>query len=98
MAKSHSYIDEKSYVSVKLQKNTGRIGVKLKPQDNDSTRLQELSLMNNLHFSAIYYDIHLDKKMDYTISRIFQEISLKELETLHILSNLNARKFDNHLH
>ena len=33
MATSHSYTDENSYVSVKLQKNAGRTGGKLKPQD-----------------------------------------------------------------
>ena len=36
-------------------------------------------------FGAIHYDIHLDMKLDYTISRIFQEMSLSELETLHHL-------------
>ena len=68
-------------MSVKFQKKTGRAGGKLKPQDTDSTRLQELSLMNNTHFGAIHYDIHLDMKLNYTISRIFQEMSLTELET-----------------
>ena len=53
------------------QKNTGNTGVKTKPQDKDSTRLQELSLMNNTYFSAIHYDIHLDMKLDYTVSRTF---------------------------
>ena len=72
MATSHSYTDENSYVSVKLQKNTGQIGGKLKPQDTESTRLQELSLMLSRYFDAIHYDIHLDMKLDNTISRIFQ--------------------------
>ena len=75
----------KTHVSVKFQKNTGKIGGKLKPQDKESTRLQQLSLMNNTHFGAIHYDIHLDMKLDYTITRIFQEMSLTELETLHQL-------------
>ena len=88
MATSHSTTDENSYVPVKLQKKTGRIGGKLKPQDTDSTRLRELSLMNNTHFGAINYDIHLDMKLDYTISRFFQEMSLTELETLHHLCEL----------
>ena len=44
--------------------------------------------MNNAHFGAIHYDIHLDMKLDYTISRIFQEMSLTELETLHQLCEL----------
>ena len=41
--------------------------------------------MNNTYFGAIHYDIHLDMKLDYTISRTFQEISLSELETIHPL-------------
>ena len=44
--------------------------------------------MNNAYFGAIHYDIHLDMKLGYTISRIFQEISLSELETLHQLYEL----------
>ena len=44
--------------------------------------------MNNTHFGAIHYDIHLDMKIDYTISRIFEEMSLTELETLHQLCEL----------
>ena len=59
-----------------------------KPQDKDSTRLQELLLMNNTHYGAIHYDIHLDMKLDNNISRIFQEMSLTELETLHHLCEL----------
>ena len=88
MATSHSPTDGNPYVSVKFQKNIGRIGGKLKPQDADSTRLQELSLMNRTYFGAIHYDIHLDMKLDYTIGRIFQEMSLSELETLHQLCEL----------
>ena len=53
MATSRSTTDENSYVPVKLQKNTGRIDGKLKPQDTDSTRLQELSFMNKTRFGAI---------------------------------------------
>ena len=85
---SHSTTDKKSYVPVKFQKNTGRTAGKLRPQDTDSTRLQELSLMKKTHFGAIHYDIHLDMKLDYTISRTFQEMSLTELETLHQLCEL----------
>ena len=44
--------------------------------------------MNNTYFGAIHYDIHLDMKLDYTISRIFQEMSLSELETLYQLCEL----------
>ena len=62
MATSHSTTDENSYVLVKFQKNTGRIGGKFRPQDTNSTRLQELSLMNNTNFGVIHYDTHLDIK------------------------------------
>ena len=44
--------------------------------------------MSYTYFGAIHYDIHLDMKLDYTISRIFQEKSLSELETLHHLCQL----------
>ena len=44
--------------------------------------------MNSAYFGAIHYDIHLDMKLDYTISIIFQERSLSELETLHQLCEL----------
>ena len=64
MATSHSTRDENSYIPVKFLKNTGNIDGKLKPQDKDSTRLQELLLMNNTHFGSIHYDLHLDMKFD----------------------------------
>ena len=35
-----------------------------------------------------YIPVNLDMKLDYTISRIFQEMSLTELETLHQLCEL----------
>ena len=44
--------------------------------------------MNNTHFGAIHYEIHLDMKVDYTLSRIVQEMSLTEFETLHQLCEL----------
>ena len=44
--------------------------------------------MNNTYLGAILYDIHLDMKLGYTISRYFQEINLSELETLHQLCEL----------
>ena len=44
--------------------------------------------MINTYFGNIHYDIHLDMKLDYTISRNFQEMSLSELETLHQLCDL----------
>ena len=88
MATSRSTIDENSYVPVKFQKNSGNIGGKIKPQDKESTLLQKPSLMNNTQFDAIHYDIHFDMKLDNTINRIFQEMSLTELETLHQLCEL----------
>ena len=62
MATTRSFTDENSYVSEYFQKNTGRIGGKLKPQDTESTRLQELSLINSTHFGAIHYENNLDMK------------------------------------
>ena len=44
--------------------------------------------MNNTCFGAIHYDIHLDIKLDYTIRKTFQEMSISELETLHLLCEL----------
>ena len=88
MATSQSTTDKNSFVPVHFLKNTGRIGGKLKPQNKVSTRLQELSLMNNTNFGAIHYDIHLDMKLDYKKSRIFQKMSLTQLETLHQLCEL----------
>ena len=75
-------------VPVNFYKYNGQLGGKLQPSDSKSTRLQELSLMNNTYFGNIHYDIHLEMKLDYTISRIFQEMSLSELETLHQLCEL----------
>ena len=54
--------------------------------------------MNNTHFGAIHYDIHLDMKIGYTKSRIFQEMSLTELKTLHQLCEHERTQFYNHLH
>ena len=72
-----------------LNEGTSYIPVNLlKPRVTESTQFQELSLMNNTYFGAIHYDIHLDMKLDNTISRIFQEMSLSELETLHELCEL----------
>ena len=82
-ATSHPINEGTSYIPVNFQKSTGQTGGKLKPHDSKSTRLQELSLMNSTYFGNIHYDIHLDMKLDYTISRIFREMSLSELETLH---------------
>ena len=76
-ATSHSINEGTSYIPVNFQKSTGQPGGKIKSHDSKSTRLHELSLMNNTYF--------LDMKLDYTISQIFQEMSLSELETLHQL-------------
>ena len=69
-------------------KNTGNNGGKIKPQDKDSTRLQELSQKNNTYFGTTNYDIHLDMKLDYTINIFSQELSLTDFETLHQLCEL----------
>ena len=87
-ATSHPINEGTSYIPVNFHKSTGQPGGKLKPHDSKSTRLQELSLMNSTYFGNIHYDIHLKMKLDYTISRIFQEMSLSELETLHQLCQL----------
>ena len=44
--------------------------------------------MNKTHFGAIHYYMHLDMKLNFTISRIFQEMSLTDFETLHQLCEL----------
>ena len=87
-ATSHPINKATSYIPVNFQKSKGQPGGHLKPNDTRSTRLQELSLMNSTYFGNIHYDIHLDMKLDYTISRIFQKMSLSELETLHQLCEL----------
>ena len=88
-ATSHTINEGTSYVPVNFYKSNGQPVGKLTPFDSKSTRLQELSLMNNTYFGNIHYDIHLDMKLDYTICRIFQEMSLSELETLHQLCELD---------
>ena len=87
-ATHHLINEDTSYIPVNLRKSAGNPGGRLEPYDSESTRLQELSLMSSTYFGAIHYDIHLDMKLDYTISRIFQEMSLSELETLHQLWEL----------
>ena len=44
--------------------------------------------MKKKYFGASRYDIHLDMKLDYTLSKIFQEMSSSELETFHHLCEL----------
>ena len=74
-----SYSDENSHIPVTFL-GKENFGGKLLPQDKGSTRSEELSLMNNSYFGAIHYDIHLDLKLDCIISKIYQEMSLSELE------------------
>ena len=73
---------------MKFSKNTGNPGGKLRPEDKDSTRWQELSLMNNTYFGANHYDKQLDLKLDYNISGNFQVMSLSELQILRHLCDL----------
>ena len=87
-ATSHPINKGTSYIPVNFYKSNGQPGGKITPSDSKSTRLQELSLMNNTYVGNIHYDIDLDMKLDYTISRIFQEMSLSELETLHQVCEL----------
>ena len=87
-AKAKYKYDGKPYTPVNFQKSRNQPGGILRPIDKDSTRLQELSLMNTTYFGNIHYDIHSEMKLDYTISRIFQEMTLSELETLHQLCEL----------
>ena len=89
-ATHHLINEDTSYIPVNLRKSAGNPGGRLEPYDSEITRLQELSLMNTTYFGAIHYDIHLDMKLGYTISRIFQEMSLSELETLHQLGELEG--------
>ena len=42
----------------------------------------------NTNFGAVHYDIHLNMKIVYSISRIFQEMSLSELELLRLVCQL----------
>ena len=44
--------------------------------------------MDSTHFGAVHYDKHLDMKINYTISRIFQEMLLSELAIIHQLCEL----------
>ena len=62
----------KSYIPVKNFKNARSPGEKFRSEDRDSTRLQVPSLMNYTYFAAIHYFIHLNTKLYYTISRIYQ--------------------------
>ena len=60
---THRLINEyTSYIPVNLRKSAGNPGGRLEPYNSESTRLQELSLMNSTNFGAINCDIHLDMK------------------------------------
>ena len=65
MATHRSTTDEISFIPVNLLKTQEE------PPTKDSTRLKELSLLNNTYVGSINYVIHLDMKLDYTLSRIF---------------------------
>ena len=80
--------DKRFYIPVTFYKNAGNTGRNFHPEDKDSTGLLEFSLMNKPFFGVIHCGKHLDKKLDYTISQIFQEMSLCEMETLHHLCEL----------
>ena len=82
-ATSHPINEGTSYVPVNVHKSKGKPGGTLKPYDSKSTHFLELSLKNSTYFGNIHYDIYLDMELNYTISKIFQEMSLSELETLH---------------
>ena len=47
--------DGKPFTPVNFQKSIGQPGGKLTPIDRQSTRLQELSLMNRTYFGNIHY-------------------------------------------
>ena len=68
--------------------SNGNIGGIFLPKKSDNTSLQETLLMNNTLCGATHYDIHVDMKLDYTKSIIFQKISLFKLETLHHLCEI----------
>ena len=44
-----------------------------------------MSLKTDTYFAAIHCNFHLDLKLDYTITRSFQEDLLSEYETQHNL-------------
>ena len=76
---------KKQLKSLKLKRNNRQIGGKVSHKNSESTRLQQLSLMNHTVLGAVSYDIHLNMKLGFFISRIYQEISLSEFETLYHL-------------
>ena len=90
--------DQKSYTPVTFLKTAGNPGGKLCPVNKDSTRLQELSLMNKTYFGATHYDIHLDMKFDYAKRRIFKTGHYPNKK--HFLTYVNSyiHNYYNHLH
>ena len=65
----------------------------IKESDSLAKTTKDIAILQHAHkqpflcgtFGTIHYEIHLDMKLNYTIGRIFQEMSLSELETLHQL-------------
>ena len=66
----HNKNNKNSYIP-KFSEKHRKTGGNLCIQDEGSAQLQERSLMNNTYFSAVPYDILLDMKLNYTISKIF---------------------------
>ena len=80
--------NENFSIPVTFYISTGNPGGKLRPEDKDSTRLQELSLMNNTYFGAIRNNVHLVTKLYFPISHNFPKMSLAELGKLQHLFEL----------
>ena len=80
--------DEKSCIPVPFYARKWNQRAKFLPKNRNSTCLQELSATINTYFGVIRYENHLDMKIDYTISRNFQQRSLSDLGTLHHLCEL----------
>ena len=51
--------NEKPYIPVPVYKNYGQISRKRLAENSDSTRLQELSLINHTIFGAIHYGLKI---------------------------------------
>ena len=67
--------DKKILHPVTIYKNNENNGRIVRPEKKDSKKLQEFLRLNNPNFSETHYYIHLDIKLDYPISRTFQEMS-----------------------
>ena len=53
-ATHHLKNEDTSYIPVNLRKNAGNPGGRLEPYDSESTRLEELTLMNSTYSGAIH--------------------------------------------